>query len=42
MDKSKNQKEEVITTGYENASGMEFRAEGIYPLRVKTQKLMEN
>jgi hypothetical protein len=41
-DKTKNQKEEVITTGYENAPGMEFRAEAMHPLRVKTEKLMEN
>jgi hypothetical protein len=42
MDKSKNQKEEVIITGYESASGMEFRAEAIHPLGVKTEKLKEN
>ncbi len=40
--KTIHQKEEVIITGYDIASRMEFRADKIHPLGVMTQNLMEN
>jgi hypothetical protein len=42
LDKTIYQEEEVIITGYDNASGMEFRAGRIHPLWVKTLKFKEN
>jgi cell fate (sporulation/competence/biofilm development) regulator YmcA (YheA/YmcA/DUF963 family) len=35
LDKITYQKEEVIITGYDKASGMEFRADRIHPLKVE-------
>lgn len=42
LDKMIFQKEEVIITGYDTASGMEWGAEETYPLRVKAQDFKEN